>query len=81
MSTDRFPRISGSVRHWSLLNDCRISVPNTPRLPVEQGNRVVFVDFDAIEWIEAADQYVILHVGQKDPSVASLIFTAGRTAP
>lgn len=36
------------------------------RLPVEQGHRIIFVDFDAIEWIEAADQYVILHVGPKE---------------
>lgn len=35
------------------------------RLPVPQGDRVVFVNFDEIDWIEAADQYVTLHVGSR----------------
>jgi two-component system LytT family response regulator len=37
-----------------------------PRLPVPVGNRVIFVDFDDIDWIQAADQYVLLHVGAKE---------------
>ncbi len=37
-----------------------------PRLPVPVGNRVIFVNFDDIDWIQAADQYVILHVGAKE---------------
>lgn len=41
--------------------------PSTPaRLPVVQGGRIVFVEFQHIDWIEAADQYVILHVGAKE---------------
>src|SRR5947209_289455 len=28
-----------------------------PRLPVPVGNRILFVSFDDIEWIQAADQY------------------------
>jgi two-component system, LytTR family, response regulator len=35
------------------------------RLPVSVGDRVVFVAVDEIDWIEAADQYVVLHVGKK----------------
>ena len=42
------------------------SVPDLPRLPVPVGNRIVFVNFDDIDWIQAADQYVILHVGAKE---------------
>jgi two-component system, LytTR family, response regulator len=37
-----------------------------PRLPVPVGNRVLFVNFDDIDWIQAADQYVIVHVGMKE---------------
>jgi two-component system, LytTR family, response regulator len=42
------------------------TAPVLPRLPVPLGNRVVFVDFDDIDWIQAADQYVTLHVGSKE---------------
>jgi two-component system, LytTR family, response regulator len=42
------------------------AVSSPRRLPVEQGDRIIFVDFDAIDWIEAADQYVVLHVGAKE---------------
>jgi two-component system, LytTR family, response regulator len=31
------------------------------RLPVPSGNRILFVDFQDIDWIEAADHYVIVH--------------------
>jgi len=37
-----------------------------PRLPIPVGNRMIFVDFDAIDWIQAADQYVMVHVGAKE---------------
>ena len=30
------------------------------------GDRVLFVPIDDIDWIEAADQYVILHAGAKE---------------
>ena len=31
------------------------------RLPVASGNRILFIDFNDIEWIDAADHYVIVH--------------------
>ena len=37
-----------------------------PRLPVPVGDRLIFVDFDEIDWIQAADHYVTLHVGPKE---------------
>lgn len=36
------------------------------RLPVSVGHRVVFVNFEEIDWIQAADQYVIVHAGAKE---------------
>ncbi len=35
------------------------------RLAIRDGARVVFVDIDEIDWIEACDYYVQLHVGGK----------------
>lgn len=40
-----------------------LPIPPLRRLPVPSGNRTIFVSFDDIDWIEAADQYVIVHVG------------------
>src|SRR5262245_44670294 len=37
-----------------------------PRLPVPSGKRVTFVTFDEIDWIQAADQYVVVHAGDKE---------------
>jgi two-component system LytT family response regulator len=37
-----------------------------PRLAVPIGQRVVFVDFDHITWIQASDQYVLVHAGAKE---------------
>jgi two-component system, LytTR family, response regulator len=36
------------------------------RIAVPVGNRVTFVNFEDIDWLQAADQYVILHVGAKE---------------
>jgi len=36
------------------------------RLPVPVGHQIAFVDFDDIDWIQAADQYVLVHVGEKE---------------
>ncbi len=35
------------------------------RLVVRDGNRLIFVEVDAIEWIEAAGNYVRLHAGSR----------------
>jgi two-component system, LytTR family, response regulator len=40
--------------------------PELPRIPVPVGDRVLFVSFDDIDWIAAANQYVVLHVGPKE---------------
>ena len=40
--------------------------PVLPRLPVPVGDRLIFVNFDDIDWIQAADQYVLVHVGAKE---------------
>ncbi len=36
------------------------------RLPVRTGGRTVFVEMGAVDWLEAADNYVRLHVRQRE---------------
>lgn len=47
------------------------------RIPIRTGERIYFVGVDEIDWIEAADYYVILHTGKKThllrESLSSLI--------
>jgi two-component system LytT family response regulator len=40
--------------------------PALPRLPIPMGQRVIFVEFERIDWIEAADQYVLVHAGPRE---------------
>lgn len=35
------------------------------RIPVKESGRVVLIDVDDVDWIEAADNYVALHVGKR----------------
>lgn len=48
----------------ALLNDLR---PRTggDRIPVKSEGRVLFVNVPDIDWVEAADNYVVLHVGRE----------------
>jgi two-component system, LytTR family, response regulator len=39
--------------------------PYPERLMIKSGGRVLFLAVDEIDWIEAADYYVVLHVGAK----------------
>ncbi|NBB73057.1 MAG: response regulator [Bacteroidetes bacterium] len=43
------------------------------RIPVRNGRRVFFVDVSAIDWMEAADNYVCLHVGPRRHFVRSTL--------
>jgi two-component system LytT family response regulator len=36
------------------------------RLPVRTGGRTVFIDLEAVDWLEAADNYVRLHVPRRE---------------
>jgi two-component system LytT family response regulator len=42
------------------------ALPALPRLAIPVGQRVIFVEFDRIDWIEAADQYVLVHAGARE---------------
>jgi two-component system, LytTR family, response regulator len=48
----------------ALLQELRPPAPATDRIPVKNEGRVVFVKTAEIDWVEAADNYVCLHVGK-----------------
>jgi len=48
-----------------LLAELKPVVKSPERLAVKSGGRIVFVRIDDIDWIEAADNYVELHVGKQ----------------
>ncbi len=50
-------------RLTALLADLRPEPQAPGRLAVKAGGRVVFLKFEDIDWVEAADNYVTLHVG------------------
>ena len=48
-----------------LLADREAAAPRLRRIAVRTGERVIFVPTDALDWIEAAGNYVILHTGKE----------------
>ncbi|MEX1130058.1 MAG: LytTR family DNA-binding domain-containing protein [Vicinamibacterales bacterium] len=50
-------------RLLALVKDLRRDKPKTDRLVVKSGGRLFFLRADEIDWIEAAGNYVRLHVG------------------
>jgi two-component system LytT family response regulator len=52
-------------RVLNLLAGAKSTVPEPRRLVIRAGGRVVFLDYDEIEWIEAAANYVRLHAGKE----------------
>jgi two-component system, LytTR family, response regulator len=51
-------------RLLALVKDLRRDQPKTDRLVVKSGGRLFFLRTDEIDWVEAAGNYVRLHVGQ-----------------
>ncbi|PYR88245.1 MAG: DNA-binding response regulator [Acidobacteria bacterium] len=52
-------------RLLALMKDLRRDAPKTDRLVVKSGGRLFFLRADEIDWIEAAGNYVRLHVGNQ----------------
>lgn len=50
-------------RLLALMKDLRRDQPRTDRLVVKSGGRLFFLRADEIDWVEAAGNYVRLHVG------------------
>jgi two-component system LytT family response regulator len=52
-------------RLLALVNDIKPEAPRLERLVVKSGGRVFFLRTDDIDWIEAAGNYVRLHLGEE----------------
>ena len=52
-------------RLLALVNDIKPETPRLERLVVKSGGRVFFLRTDDIDWIEAAGNYVRLHLGEE----------------
>jgi two-component system LytT family response regulator len=46
-----------------LLNDLRAKAPHLTRFVVPAGGRIRLIEAGQVDWIEAADNYVVLHAG------------------
>ena len=53
-------------RLLALVNDVKPEPPRVDRLVVKSGGRVFFLRTDEIDWIEAAGNYVRLHLGSEN---------------
>lgn len=53
-----------SPERLRLLEDLESAPQYLTRVAVKDRSRVFFVPVDAIEWVEAADNYILLHVGK-----------------
>src|SRR4029079_7965014 len=52
-------------RLLALVNDIKPDAPKLDRLVVKSGGRVFFLRTDDLDWIEAAGNYVRLHLGEE----------------
>ncbi|MEO1053138.1 MAG: LytTR family DNA-binding domain-containing protein [Bacteroidota bacterium] len=57
-------RLSSLLAHIEV-SESADSGESVTKIPVKTGHRIRFVDVENIDWIEAADQYVKLHVGDQ----------------
>ena len=58
---------TGELSHQisELLADLKTGVKHPERLAVKSGGKVLFLKIDEIDWVEAADNYVELHIGNE----------------
>ena len=49
----------------ALLDDVKTQPLQAERLAIKSGGRIVFLKLNEVEWVEAADNYVKLHVGNE----------------
>ena len=63
---DRISRSAPDAGLATLAATLRSRPDYLTRLPVRTGGRTVFVEMGAVDWLEAADNYVRLHVKQRE---------------
>ena len=59
----RLGDVERDQRLTALIDELRTRRKYPSRIPVRSSGRIVFVRSESIDWIEAADNYVCLHVG------------------
>jgi two-component system LytT family response regulator len=62
-----------NTRMQSLLAEIRPEARPLDRIAVKNANRVILLKIDDIDWVEAADNYVVLHVGKDNHMQRSTI--------
>lgn len=60
------PRTALTDHLAPLLDDVRATRPHSPRVAVRTGDRFVVIEWDQVDWVEAADNYLTLHVGPRE---------------
>ena len=78
---ERFQRVLERVRSHLLDAELQRPTPEADRMLVKSGNRLVFVPFDALDFIRAAANYVTLHVGPASHEVRESIGAIERRLP
>ncbi len=60
-------RSSGDLnqRLLELIEECKPAASRTSRLVVKTSDRILFVKTEQVDWIEAAGNYAVLHVGKE----------------
>lgn len=58
-------KLSSLLTQIELKENDHINNQSISKIPVKNGSRIYFVNVDSVDWIEAADQYVKLHTGEK----------------
>ena len=76
-------RISGNY-HETLLQQLRALIEtkeqrSPDRFVVREGDRLEFVPVDAVDWIESANNYVVLHCGSKHHVLAGTLTNLDKT--
>ena len=61
----RQPTEDLSLRVCELLADLKTGLKQQNRLAIKSGGKVLFLKIEEIDWVEAADNYVNLHVGNE----------------
>jgi len=62
-----------SSRVQTLLAEIRPEPRQLDRIAIKNGNRVILLKVDDIDWVEAADNYVVLHAGNDNHMQRSTI--------
>ena len=76
-AADALPSADVSRRLLTFLEQLDAKKPPTDRVMVKAGGRVIFLRADEIDWVEAAGNYVRLHVGRETHTLHETLSSLG----